>query len=749
MSRRSRSSEDTFTLFPFLAVLLCTMGSLTMIFVAVAQQGSDAPAEEIESNADVSFDPEHGLAEISQYGTVISANTLVETLARDELVKREPKMSSLEDLNESTSPEPEDEFERAKRLAGNMTFDEVIGEKESVEWFIDEMAAVRERTEKSLQSERERLATAETSLAKLTSNAETLKRKLEALTQSPDSNDNQDALALQEEINSVDAKIDQLKLDVDLLRKRNQNGNRSYSILPYQGKKGTFRRPIYVECTGNGVYLQPEGILFKESDFLLGRFPGNPFDRGLRVAARHYLETDGATTSSGDKVEPYPLLIVRPSGAPYFYAALSALSSWGDLYGYEFVEEDQAIEYPEADPTLKSLAQQQIDNSRRALEPQLAALVSSRNAANRYYSFQGDYASGVPLNNGVGVSSELQSRLGTNARIGVAKVSEDKKQRVPSGPNAGGSEVGSTLETSIATTNERPGDSTWNPTYNGAFAQYAISGANGQASPNGAGTNVVPSASNPNSNGGASNGSNIQANALASAQNSALNSGNIPDGVSTQNSARPQGSVAQTSNGASSPSNTNAPGYMANMIAPNGASSSNEKGSVDLRKTLGNTTYASGANGVSDFGTLTDAPQKDSDSDAASSGSLAIEKRLDKDNATPKEAFRLSQEKPVNSGIERGILVRCTSKAIVFPKQAGVRATTTVRADSQVIEQELLDAVSFCIKSWGLAGRNAYWAPFIKVEISEGGEEQFAQLSEFCKSQGLSITLVKPDVTIK
>ena len=316
--------------------------------------------------------------------------------------------------------------------------------------------------------------------------------------------------------------------------------------------------------------------------------------------------------------------------------------------------------------------------------------------------------------------------------------------------------MGSTLETSIATTNEHPGDSTWNPTYNGAFAQYAISGANGQASSNGAGTNVVPSASTPNSNGGVSDSSNVQANVLASAQNAALNSGNIPDGVSTQNSARSQGSVAQsssavaqTSNDVSAPSNTNAPGYVANMITSNGASSSNEKGSVDLRKTLGNTTYASGANGVSDSGTLTDAPQKDSDSDAASSGSLAIEKRLDKDSATPKEAFRLSQEKPVNSGIERGILVRCTSKAIVFPKQAGVRATTTVRADSQVIEQELLDAVSFCIKSWGLAGRNAYWAPFIKVEISKGGEKQFAQLSEFCKSQGLSITLIKPDVTIK
>ena len=33
----------------------------------------------------------------------------------------------------------------------------------------------------------------------------------------------------------------------------------SYAIVPYDGPNGTHRRPIYIECTAQGVILQPEG----------------------------------------------------------------------------------------------------------------------------------------------------------------------------------------------------------------------------------------------------------------------------------------------------------------------------------------------------------------------------------------------------------------------------------------------------------------------------------------------------------
>ena len=78
---------------------------------------------------------------------------------------------------------------------------------------------------------------------------------------------------------------------------------------------------------------------------------------------------------------------------------------------------------------------------------------------------------------------------------------------------------------------------------------------------------------------------------------------------------------------------------------------------------------------------------------------------------------------------------------------------TTVACDASTDperrEKELLDAVLFCIKSWGLAGRNAYWAPFVKAEVAEGGEERFRELSEFCERQGLSVVSVKTKAPAK
>ena len=45
MSRRAgRQSDVSVTLFPFLAVLICTMGSLIVLLVVVVQQASKAPA---------------------------------------------------------------------------------------------------------------------------------------------------------------------------------------------------------------------------------------------------------------------------------------------------------------------------------------------------------------------------------------------------------------------------------------------------------------------------------------------------------------------------------------------------------------------------------------------------------------------------------------------------------------------------------------------------------------------------------
>ena len=121
-----------------------------MIFVAVAQKGSAAPERETAAER-VDFDPAAGLGDGSQYGAIVDAQTLANSLNRNKLGRRSSGVSALEELDESDADVPSQnpldaEYERARKFVGNIELDDVVGERESVEWFLDELRSVRKRT---------------------------------------------------------------------------------------------------------------------------------------------------------------------------------------------------------------------------------------------------------------------------------------------------------------------------------------------------------------------------------------------------------------------------------------------------------------------------------------------------------------------------------------------------------------------------------------------------------------------------
>ena len=134
-----------------------------------------------------------------------------------------------------------------------------------------------------------------------------------------------------------------------------RNRPRSYAVVPYEGPNQTRRRPVYLECRADDVVLQPEGIVFSEADFDGPPGPGNPLASALR-AAREYLgqrvrREGGLRTAARDAAgEPYPLLLVRPSGIAAYYAARGAMKSWGSEFGYELIGDDWKLAVP-ARPT--------------------------------------------------------------------------------------------------------------------------------------------------------------------------------------------------------------------------------------------------------------------------------------------------------------------------------------------------------------------------------------------------------------
>jgi len=713
MSRRARSSEDAVSLFPFLAVLLCTMGTLAMIFVLVAQKTTDEKQVDIEAESTGAerFDPQIGSVVGAPTGQIIDAATLASALGKDVVTSTDATTE-------------EDAYARALTKSGAASLDEITGEQESLEWFLEELRNVREKTAQSLEADRSRLADVEAALARLRSESEVARRKYETLVGADASYKGDDVDALQNQISALDLEIERLNEDALSLREKNANLKRSYAIVPYQGKKGTFRRPIFVECNERGVFIQPEEIRFDDRDFLLARYPGNPFDSALRAVSRHYLATGGQKTVDGDVVEPYPLIVVRPGGAEYFYPTIAALASWGDVYGYEFIDADQKIVYPEPDPTLKELATRQANFARERLAAQLAQVLATAQIRNGYGAGGTERSSFGAASSSQG--SELGARLGSNVRLDAAQGTLVANERaatsqgrandsVPTTPNSlGGGNVSAYANASVAPSVPNVPLGTFSSAaYSGAFSQYVVDVP----------TNANVSSGAQTSN--AKNESNADVAETHGAQNSVYASVESNEGVNSRSSE-----TRYVPNAAAS---SETPAYLAALQKQTETSNSDSAAEVSARESLGNTSYAIGADGDATEGEL--ARPRDT------TRIKPVEKKPTSD--MPKEAIILSKERRGATGNERGILTRCSGAGYVFPKQPGLRYEIVVSRDGKKSRDEhnaeLLDAVAVCIKSWGLAGRDSYWAPFLKAEVEADGEDAFRELSEFCQVQGLKL----------
>ena len=160
----------------------------------------------------------------------------------------------------------------------------------------------------------------------------------------------------EEELRQVEGQIAEAQQRLAQAQQAAANRPKSYAIVPYDGPNRTRRRPIYIECRGDAVVLQPENIVFTEADFDEPLGPGNPLAAAIR-AAREQMLLQGSVDPQ-NAGEPYPLLLVRPAGIAAYDAALAAMKSWGSEFGYELINDDWQLKYPPPDPNLaKAVAQ--------------------------------------------------------------------------------------------------------------------------------------------------------------------------------------------------------------------------------------------------------------------------------------------------------------------------------------------------------------------------------------------------------
>jgi hypothetical protein len=299
MSRARAQSGPTISLFPFLAVLLCTMGSLLVVLVIFSRS-----------------------AKLAGIAAAEKAHEAAAAAAADE--------------------------RQALELA-----------REELGWRIDHVRAMRDRTADDLAKARMQLAGTEENARQLADELDALARVIEALESEAAQADDQTILELER-------KLAEARKAYDEAKEKLAEKPPAYAVVPYEGANGTHRRPLYIECCIDGVFLQPEGIRFGPTDFEGPPGPGNPLASALRAAREHIAKNPG---ESGDpNVQPYPLLIVRPSGVMAYYAARESIQSWGSEFGYQFVDEDWTLTYPPRDSALADAEMRAVEEARRRLE---------------------------------------------------------------------------------------------------------------------------------------------------------------------------------------------------------------------------------------------------------------------------------------------------------------------------------------------------------------------------------------------
>lgn len=305
--RRARlgDNSDKMSLFPFLAVLVCTMGALLVLLVVIAR-GAMAEAEQ-----SVADDLEQRTAEAAPAADAVSPEEAA--TAREQL---EQRIETLQTAREQT-----------ERQRGELR--QALGDLE------DHMAQLIERL-RTARAAHETLAAGESSAS-----IEQLQREIAAT---------QDA-------------INQTKQELAAAQAKAAEQRRSYAIIPYDGPSGTQREPIYLECLPDAVVIQPFGIRLNEEDFSGDLDQNNPLAAGLRAAAGFLARQQNEVGRTSEP--PYPLLIVRPSGIRAYYAARAAMGAWTSDFGYELVDDDWPLEFAAGDPRLGDAMLEAVELARR------------------------------------------------------------------------------------------------------------------------------------------------------------------------------------------------------------------------------------------------------------------------------------------------------------------------------------------------------------------------------------------------
>jgi len=607
-------------MFPFLAVLLCTMGALILLLVLLAQQAK-----------------------------VQAANTREEERRKAEAV--------------------EEQFEAAHRkLQGTQ-------------------AALRRELEdisSTLAEERLALSHVEEHARELRKRIRDLERQLSAL-----ENDSSQAGATEDlmiRINQIQQEIARLKVASEEAEEQAAQQQVSYAIVPYDGPNQTLRRPIYIECRGDAVILQPEGIRFTVEDFYGPLDPSNPLASALRAANEFFAEN--ALNGQGPVGEPYPFFIVRPDGVVAYAVARTALSSWGTEFGYELVEQDWNLKYPPEDRELAVAERLAVERARQR-QIQLSRIAPTYYGRRRTTTFD-SFDRGSGSGSGDGPYSRNGSGYGGGGELGTY--------------GSGGTGRGSGEGDYVGGGNASSGGSD-RPTGSDFGSEFGSEMAGDQP---GEGYNGP-------STGGSNRGMPGDDTSLASdssAQGSASQGYGSPGSSPNGSGSQGTGSDGKFANGdSSSPGGINESGSAGG--AAHSSSGSSGQGAPSPSFTL------------NPPNSLADSRGRDWAVPEAKRGSIGIQR--------PIRVYCRADHlvvMPDDRGQREGKIIPMSN-----------RTSDTV--------DDLVRAVHQHMKAWGTAGHGMHWRPQLRLHPEAGAEQRVNDLARVLQNSGMDIKVDPPSNVVR
>ena len=299
--RRPRSRLHVST-FPFLAVLLCAMGSLLLLLFIMDRRAKIAAQHQVE--------------ETKAVRAARSKAEEDERLAQWEAARRKLEQALLAqhgDLAIQMKGVRSDADDANKRLQ-----------------FIHAQHA---DLIKQLKGEAANISLLELQLVNQRGNLKEAAKKEQAS---------------KSELADAVKELAELELAFHALKELRKRGKDTYSVVPYRGKHGDSRTPIYVEC-------QAEGVLFHPDQKLLGGIDFNALSLRSEIE-RCSGPLVTAKTSRDKKVgeakaQPYILFLVRPDGIATYYKAQAALNGFALDFGYELVDQDWVLDFDGAPAT--------------------------------------------------------------------------------------------------------------------------------------------------------------------------------------------------------------------------------------------------------------------------------------------------------------------------------------------------------------------------------------------------------------